>query len=62
MTHTVCAHRAGLLEGMSLICFLHSLQHRLVDSEADGCREGGQGQIGHHADHTELRQREKQQQ
>lgn len=47
---------------MSLIGLLHGLQHRLVDPEADGGREGSQGQVGSHADDTELGQREEQQQ
>lgn len=49
------------LEGMSLIGLLHGLQHRLVHPEADGGREGGQGQVGSHADHTELGQGEEEQ-
>lgn len=55
-------HTAVLLEGMALICLLHSLQHRLVDSEADGCRERSQGKVCHHTDYAELSQGEKQQQ
>lgn len=46
---------------MSLIGLLHGLQHRLVHPEADGGREGGQGQVGSHADHTELGQGEEEQ-
>lgn len=53
-----CLHS---LERMSLICLLHSLQHRLVDPEADGGREGCQGQVSSDTDHTELGQGEEEQ-
>lgn len=46
---------------MPLVGLLHSLQHRLVDPEADGGGEGRQGQVGPDADHTELGQGEEQQ-
>lgn len=46
---------------MSLIGLLHGLQHRLVHPEADGGREGGQGQVGPHTDHAELGQGEEEQ-
>lgn len=46
---------------MSLVGLLHSLQHRLVDPEADAGREGRQGQVGADADHAELGQREEKQ-
>lgn len=46
---------------MSLVGLLHSLQHRLVDPEADGGGEGRQGQVGPDADHAELGQGEEQQ-
>jgi len=50
-----------LLERVSLIGLLHSLQHRLVDPEADAGREGREGQVGSDADHAELGQREEEQ-
>lgn len=46
---------------MSFVCLLHGLENRLVDPEADGGREGGQGQVGPHADHAELGQGEEEQ-
>lgn len=49
------------LERMSLIGLLHSLQHRLVDPEADGGRERCQGQVRPDADHAELGQGEEEQ-
>lgn len=49
------------LERMSLIGLLHSLQHRLVDPEADGGRQGRKGQVGPDADHAELGQGEEEQ-
>lgn len=55
-------HTQYLLKGVSLIGLLHCLKDGLVDSETDGGRESGQGEVGHHTDHAELSQREKQQQ
>jgi len=46
---------------MPLVGLLHRLQDRLVDAEADGGAEGGQGQVGAHADHAELGEGEEQQ-
>lgn len=40
--HSTLCHFDSL-ERMSLISLLHSLQHRLVDPEANGGRERGQG-------------------
>lgn len=49
------------LEGMALVRLLHSLQDRFVDSEANGGREAGEGQVGHDTDDAELGQGEEQQ-
>lgn len=46
---------------MPLVGLLHGLQHRLVDPEADGRREGCQGQVGSDTDHAELGQGEEEQ-
>lgn len=50
------------LEGVALVRLLHSLQDGFVDSEANGGREAGEGQVGHHTDDAELGQGEEQQQ
>lgn len=42
-----------LLEGVSLVGLLHSLDDRLVDAERDGDAEQGQQQVGDHADYAE---------
>lgn len=49
------------LEGVALVRLLHSLQDRFVDSEANGGREAGEGQVSHNADDAELGQGEEQQ-
>lgn len=53
---------AVLLEWVSLIGLLHSLDHRLVDAEGDGDAEQSQQQVGDHADDAEGCERQQHQQ
>lgn len=53
---------AVLLERVSLIGLLHSLDHRLVDAEGDGDAEQSQQQVGDHADDAEGCERQQHQQ
>lgn len=53
---------AVLLERVSFIGLLHSLDHRLVDAEGDGDAEQSQQQVGGHADDAEGCERQQHQQ